>query len=235
MIKHLCFSDHRMTLSAGRCSQSALKHGCNQTVIYSPMNIDVQFNMDNEKILRQDRGAGYWLWKPYFILKELQRSNEGDIIVYTDAGVEFVNDVNLLLDEMSHEIMVFGNGWRHGDWCKMDVLKDMEGETYADYDQCQATCIILINSDYSKRFVEEWLHWCTMPDFIDDTPSKTENYKTFREHRHDQAILTNLVYREGLPLNRWPAQYKLRGNEKYKNKYPVIFNHHGLRDNGKRT
>ena len=74
-----------------------------------------------------------------------------------------------------------------------------------------------------------------MPGFIDDSPSKTENYKTFREHRHDQAILTNLVYREGIRLNRWPAQYKLRGNEKYSNKYPTIFNHHGLRDNGKRT
>lgn len=32
------------------------------------------------------RGGGYWLWKPFVIVSELDRAAEGDIVVYADAG-----------------------------------------------------------------------------------------------------------------------------------------------------
>lgn len=234
MIKHLCFTDHRMTDSAEKCYKSALKFGCNSSTIYSPMNIDSQFNFDYQNILSQDRGAGYWLWKPYFIKRVLDSSKEGDIIVYTDAGVEFVNDVNYLIDEMSQTIMVFGNGHRHGKWCKGDVLTGMNCWEYKNHDQAQASCIILINGEDTRRFVNEWLEWCCKDGFIDDSKSELPNDANFIEHRHDQAILTNMCYLWGVRFNRWPAQYNLVGNEKYNNKYPQIFNHHGKRNDGSR-
>ena len=131
--------------------------------------------------------------------------------------------------------MVFGNGWRHGDWCKGDVIKAMNAELYVNHDQCQASCVILRTCQYSIDFATEWLEWCCKPGMIDDSPSTEPNEPTFREHRHDQAILTNLAIKEGLTFNRWPAQYNLRGNEKYSNKYGQVFNHHGLRNNGKRV
>ncbi len=235
MIKHLTFSDHRMTVSAGKCIQSALKFGCDSTNHFMPSNIDPEFVEANYDILMQERGAGYWLWKPYFILKMLEQSENGDLIVYTDAGIEFVADVHNLTDEMVGDIMVFGNGWRHGDWCKADVLTLMGAMIYVDREQLQASCVIFRVSEYSIEFVENWLAWCCHPYCIDDSPSKLTNEPTFREHRHDQAILTNLVLREGIPYNRWCAQYNLRGQEKYSNKYGVVFNHHGLRNNGKRV
>lgn len=234
MIKHFCFSNHKMTDSAGKCVQSALKFGCDSSQLFQPYNIDMEFYEKNKSILDQDKGAGYWLWKSYFIDRVLKNSNDGDIIVYTDAGVEFVNDVQHLLSEMTHEIMLFGNGHRHGDWCKMDVLKAMNCEKFKDKDQIQASCVIVYNSAESRSFIQEWLGWCERPAFIDDTPSYFTNDKSFKEHRHDQAILTNLAYIYSLPLNRWPAQYGLRGNEKYNNKYPQVFNHHGLRNDGTR-
>ncbi len=235
MIKHLCYSDSRMTDAAGKCLQSALKHGCDSSNHFMPCNIDPDFKEANKAVLEKDRGAGYWLWKPYFINRLMETSDPGDVIVYTDAGVEFVNDVQHLLNEMVGDIMVFGNGWRHGDWCKMDVLKAMDALPFVDEDQIQASCMIFVVSDYSLMIVAEWLEWCQHEGFIDDTPSYYTNEPTFREHRHDQAIFTNLALREGIPYNRWPAQYALRGNEKYRNKYPQIFNHHGLRNDGSRT
>lgn len=235
MIHHLTYSTPNMSKSAEKCVSSALRFGCDFSEYYKPEDIDATFVKDNFDILIESRGAGYWLWKPYFILKEFNACEYGDYVVYTDAGVQFVGNVNELIKEMDSDIMVFGNGWRHGDWCKQDVINEMNAHLYVDHDQCQASCVIFRVCQYSFDFVDEWLGWCTRPGMIDDSPSKAPNCETFREHRHDQAILTNLAIKEGLTFNRWPAQYALKGNEKYKNKYGVIFNHHGLRNNGKRT
>ena len=32
------------------------------------------------------RGGGYWIWKPFVILKTLKSMQEGDILLYADAG-----------------------------------------------------------------------------------------------------------------------------------------------------
>jgi hypothetical protein len=32
------------------------------------------------------QGAGFWVWKPFIILKELEHLEEGDYLLYTDAG-----------------------------------------------------------------------------------------------------------------------------------------------------
>jgi hypothetical protein len=235
MIKHLTFSDKNMTNSARGCVESALHWGCDVSTAYRETNISKSFYNLFKDILDHPRGAGYWLWKPYFILKELEKANEGDYIIYTDAGVNFVNDVEHLIDDMDSDIMVFANGWRHGDWCKGDVLKGMNCEEFADEQQCQATCIILYKSTESIKFVEDWLECCLKPGWIDDSPSKEPNQPTFKEHRHDQAILTNLVYLNNITLNRWCAQYNLKGQEQFNNTYGVILHHHGLRNNGKRV
>mgnify|MGYP003598506185 CR=1 FL=1 len=36
-------------------------------------NLDKEFCLDNQEILSQSRGAGYWLWKPQIILQELKK------------------------------------------------------------------------------------------------------------------------------------------------------------------
>lgn len=32
------------------------------------------------------KGGGYWLWKPFILYETLQKAQEGDVIVYADAG-----------------------------------------------------------------------------------------------------------------------------------------------------
>jgi len=220
-----------MTISADRCVSSALNYGCNSSVVFRENHIDRDFFEANKSVLEDERGAGFWLWKPYFILQQLNRSENGDIIIYTDAGLDFVTDINKLLKEMKGDIMLFGNGWRHGDWCKTDVLKAMDCEEYADRQQCQASCVIVRKSEESVAFIAEWLAWCQKPGFIDDSQSVIVNPEGWREHRHDQAILTNMAYLYGIGLNRWPAQYKLQRQDEFSNQYPMIFHHHRKRNN----
>ncbi|MEO1909013.1 MAG: hypothetical protein ABGX10_01060, partial [Paracoccus sp. (in: a-proteobacteria)] len=41
---------------------------------------------ENRFILEQERGAGYWLWKPWIILQKLREVGPDDIVIYNDAG-----------------------------------------------------------------------------------------------------------------------------------------------------
>jgi hypothetical protein len=54
------------------------------------------FSNRNKNILERKRGAGYWLWKPYIIFQELYLARDGDVIVYSDALVNFVANVSYL-------------------------------------------------------------------------------------------------------------------------------------------
>lgn len=231
MIRHFTVSDRRMTISANRCVESALQFGCDESHAYLvPDDIQESTYLRNKELFDSERGAGYWAWKSYFMVYEILENQDADYIIYTDAGVDFVNDVNLLLNEMEGDIMLFGNGWYHVEWCKADVLKAMGVPLDYQGDQAQASCVIVKPTINALKFIQEWFKWGTKDGMIDDSPSVIPNVGGFREHRHDQAILTNLAIKYNIPFNRWPAQYKLRGNEKYTNMYPQIFNHHRKRN-----
>ncbi|CAF4118422.1 unnamed protein product [Rotaria sp. Silwood2] len=90
-----------------RCCQKSQKDNCETGLTFgmaqcvklnmSIFNSDDGFRQRNSDILNRDRGAGYWLWKPYIIWHELYVAREGDVIVYSDAGVNFVADINILI------------------------------------------------------------------------------------------------------------------------------------------
>ena len=39
-----------------------------------------------EEILKNKKGAGFWIWKHQIIKQQLEKVNDGDIVVYSDAG-----------------------------------------------------------------------------------------------------------------------------------------------------
>jgi hypothetical protein len=222
-----------MSISAEKCSASSLKFGCNESSIFTKELIDDTFWAFNQEIFMQDRGYGYWLWKPYFIYLNLLQMKEGDILFYTDAGVEFVNHVDKVLSHMDSDIFLFGNNYNHTDWCKGFVLYDMIKYCWPEQKQVQASAMVFKKSKESIQFVKEWLMWCQMPGFIDDTKS-VKNSIEFQEHRHDQAILTNVALKHKHKLHWWPAMYNggqfVYDKGTYTDSYPVIFHHHRKRN-----
>jgi hypothetical protein len=230
MIYHITFASADMSISAQKCCESAIKNGANKTTLYTQKDLDPDFVERNKKVLSHERGAGYWLWKPYVIYTHLQTIGDDDVLIYTDAGVEIINPIQHLINAMDSDIMLFGNRWMHGDWCKMDVLDAMGCASYVSSEQLQASCIIVRKS--ALWFIRSWLEWSQMDGMIDDSPSVLPNIDTFREHRHDQAILTNLALINGVTFHWWCAQYSERYRHKYPNdKYPVTFQHHRRRNN----
>jgi hypothetical protein len=220
------------------------------------------FYKQNEALLSQPRGLGFWAWKPYIIEKSMRSLSDDDILIYSDAGIEFINNVSHIIDRMDQDFFLFGNNWEHAHWCKRDVIDALWpmdfnvaiAQAVADSEndrhqriwqrfgkQCQASVIFFRVSDYSRRFVAEWLKWCLFEGgrLIDDSPSRAPNHPEFREHRHDQAILTTLAYREGIRLHYWPSVYNKGGSPEFVyeklpeyagDTYPVLFHHHRKRN-----
>lgn len=255
MIRGIVFSDENMKISAAKCCESLHEHGCEQVFhIDSEYLKQFEFYAHNQEILDQPRGVGYWLWKPYLIYSTLvnEQTKEGDTIFYSDAGIRIISSLRALEDLMNlnkEEVLLFGNRWKHIEWCKMDVIRGINGlqgfqriETqtgdfinaagYEQYTQLQASNIMIKKTEFSLRFVKEWMLYGQMPGYIDDSPGHLPNYPTFQEHRHDQAILTCLKIKYGLQAHWFPSTTNLDVRWQYPHDtYPPIFDHHRKRDN----
>lgn len=243
MIRLVTYSDANMSISKTKCIYSASTKGVTDFHDWDRHMLEAtEFYQLNREILDQQRGSGYWLWKPYIIYKALLDMNENDYLVYSDAGVEFINNVSHIIDKIDEDVFLFGNNWNHVDWCKGDVMAAILGDKNDNHwlhyweafdlnKQVQASVIFMRPTQKVKEFIKEWLCYCMMPNLIDDSPSKVQSYPTFQDHRHDQAILTCLQIKHGLRLHWWPASYSNGAFiydkiEQYKgDNYPVIFHH----------
>lgn len=234
MIHHITYADELMSISAEKARESAVKFGMKSS-IWTPDSIEPSFYDANVDILEQTRGAGYWLWKPYIIYRELSEGlyDEDDWILYTDAGVEIVHDPSIL-KTLNDPIVLFGNNYRHDHWCKPTVNMSINNALLLNELQVQASAMMFRVCKASMAFVYEWLLWCQIPGFIDDSDDHFQRPANYSEHRHDQAILTCLAVKYGVKRHWWPAHYNngafVYDKGLYKDEIPVIFHHHRKRN-----
>ncbi|MBA3830215.1 MAG: hypothetical protein H0X33_14845 [Taibaiella sp.] len=226
MIKHVTYTNDLMTISADRCRQSALRFGADESEIVRREDISTDsypYNLGHV--------CDYWAWKSRIIVKEMNSLGEGDFLVYSDAGIEFLDDIRHVVCEMTDDFMFFSNGWKHSEWCKMDVFKAV-GVEPGEEKQVQASLIFFRKSKKSVDFVIEWMNLCHTPNLIDDSPSIATNVPTFAAARHDQSIIATLAVKYGIPLHWYPVTtaYHIKGD--YPNDlYPCIALHHRKRNN----
>lgn len=230
MTLHLVtLSDESMSRSREQCVSSAVTHGARNVAEWTLEAFKTtSFYGENQIICSQPRGLGYWIWKPFIIYQRMNEVNDGEIVVYLDAGVETINNLNYIVDRMDRDIFLFGNMHEHAHWCKRDIIDlIMPGAPWEVFGkQVQASAIFVRVNSQTRAFVKEWLDWCTFENgrLIDDSPS-LNNHPEFAENRYDQAILTTLGYREGTALHWWPASYK--GGSVY----PRNVNHPDFKEN----
>lgn len=244
MIRFLTYSNDLMSRSRMLCVETARKFGADVVYEYEPHNIDKEFYENNKAILDAkfcESGArpcdGFWLWKPYFINKVMNASNDGDIVCYVDAGCEIIADLNHIvtaMNENGEDIFLFTNGLQHVHWCKADVMKTIMHVDMVDvsYTQVQASMIFIRVNDYTRRIIKEWLLFSQLPGLIDDSPSAIPNHPEFANHRYDQAILSTIAIREKLTLHYWPDA-RWFSSQRYRwpnDNYPLMINHHRKRN-----
>lgn len=196
-------------------SYTAIDKGkVDEVISYSPYNIDLIFKEKNLDILNRKRGNGFWLWKPYFILKTLKQLQENDYLVYLDSGAYYIRDIRYLIQQMDldkQEIMSFELPFKERMYTKRDVFVCMECDTgkYTQSFQRMATMIIFKKTSNTIRFAEEWLKYGQKENIITDDKNHLgkPNYSGFLENRHDQSIFSLLCKKYNVKAYRDPSQY----------------------------
>ena len=165
-----------------------------------------EFYKENKELLDDPIGAGWWLWKPYIILDALCKVDRGDIVVYCDCGDMFSPGLqpyvenNIGEDDIS--LLLLG-GHPNRQYTKKDcfVLMDWDEDDYWNSIQLEAGFMVWKSCEESIKVVNDWLNYCLNFDILNDEPStQGEESFDFKEHRHDQSILTNLAIRDGLSV-----------------------------------
>lgn len=167
-------------------------------------DIDETFARANAAILDQERGGGYWLWKPYFVWRVMNKEMQpGDVLLYADAGCELQGSPRPYIDlARQYGYLGFRLTYVIKHWTKGDVFKalGMDMSTFGNERQMVGGIFAMMKTPTMTAFVREWLHFACQPNLIDDRPSVSPNAPDFVEHRHDQAIYTLLVYKYGLSM-----------------------------------
>ena len=192
-------------------TRTALRLGGFDRVIQcGPEDLDAKFRRHNADLLRERRGGGFWIWKPYLIERELQAIDEGDCLVYADAGIFFTGPVTAAVRSLrasGESVMVFeGSTGIEREWTKRDAFVRLgcDSPSYWDTKQIVAGVSIWTMSPASLDLVREWLKLVQDPQLVTDIAGSLPDYPGFREHRHDQSIFSLLCKQRGISPHRPP-------------------------------
>ena len=159
-----------------------------------------------------DRGSGFWAWKPFIISKRLREVPDGDIVFYCDVGRLYpfklldqpISPYVRWMDDHGQDVMpgveIPWDG-QASVWTKRDafVSLGMDSPEVHAASPVQASFSVWRASPRSRELAEEWMDLCSQRSLISDDPSRGDlkELPEFRAHRHDQALLTLLCLRHG--------------------------------------
>lgn len=210
----------RFVQSQFKNSQTGLAAGFNVVYQMNESEIDSEFYNQNKEILDQPRGAGYWLWKPYFINRILSTIDDDDILFYCDSGSHFIKRMEPIFSLVQNDnrgVMAFSLAGKHLEkhFTKRDVFihMNMNMEEYSDTPQRAASFMLFRGTAFAKEFVKEYLSVCTNKHLITDEPNHDGWIEpNFSGHRHDQSIWSLLTKKYNITvvpdLSQWGVDLK---------------------------
>jgi len=215
------YADGLFTNSRVSNSISGIKAGFDGVIQYSRKDIDPVFLNKNEQILNETRGAGYWLWKPYFIFKTLNNVQYGDTVFYSDSGAQFIKPVKPLIDLIDkHDIVGFKMSGNHKEsqYTRKSVLSSIcpDNLEIAHSNQDMASFIGVkktLSTVQDDHVIGSWLKLCENPDLIKDKPRSSDEFKEFIDHRHDQSIWSLVSKMRNVYKAPDPSQWGINSGE----------------------
>ena len=170
---------------------------------YTPDDLPAEFLLKHGAFIEENkRGYGYWIWKPYLILKQMERMNDGDRLLFLDAGCDLIVSEKaelVRLIELVKTDLIIGSLFpdKECKWSKMDLISylRMKNDEALNSYQYQGGVVLFYKCETTMRFLKEWYETCCFYHLLDDSPSFLPNDPLFCEHRHDQSVFSLLMKR----------------------------------------
>jgi len=239
---HISFGNEDYYKSLDVLEESSLVVGkIDQFIRYTQNELKIEeFWRKNSFILSQHRGAGFWIWKPYLILKTFETLENGDTVLYSDAGLKVIDNLSPLFDIAKSNInkgkIIFKVPWVGANhiakiWTKRDcfILTDADEEKYWNAPMTNGAVSLWVKNEDNINFLKEWLRYLRDTRIVTDDPNMCgkANFIEFKDHRHDQSVLTILSVRNNFELFRDPTQWGNEEKGKFLNSpYSQLFHHH---------
>jgi hypothetical protein len=153
-----------------------------------------------------NRGHGYWVWKPIAINYLLRNRNSEDLtgIVYVDAGCEVITNLiakkkfntmlSLALSDPDYGgVIAFESIYEEERFCKIEVITGLNlNRNLLNGKQMQASWFVIGNNLHGQEFVNRWYAWSIANDsfYISDTLDLKIQSLHFNQHRHDQSLFS---------------------------------------------
>lgn len=157
----------------------------------------------------KERGYGYWTWKSVACLRAIREAgmdvsdSTRDVLIWADAGCTFVPTPAALekLQSFFSRTRMHPSGWLAFEqtrlleraWTKGDVFEALGAHHLSTKPQVWAGCFFVRPTPHNVRLLQSWRTLCELPHLVDDTASSHPNFRAFREHRHDQSLLSVLL------------------------------------------
>jgi len=210
-VNFITFGSHGKYIDCAKrlARQATLLNAFQKINLYTSADLNSDDFPHKEFIDKNPRGYGYWLWKPYFIKKNFDSMNDGDILLYLDSGCEIdfreKSDFTQLLEIVKRDKILGTYTCLEKEYNKMDLLikLDVNAEMYINNSQHQAGAIMFFICNETRKIVNEWYALCCDYHLIDDSPSIVDNYLCFKEHRHDQSIFSLLTKKYNCYSRNW--------------------------------
>lgn len=177
---------------------SAINRGIDHIILYRRQHIDPFFLKKNKNLLGEKRGAGLWLWKPYFILKTLEGMPPNALLLYLDAGYVMSDSIEALvgklkdkdillikddLDIMAPPRLVFQYATRYA-----QQQMQCPDRAFYETETIMAASLLLKNTPFTRKFIKEWLDACEDEDLLKGH-SVIPDHEGYRGSQEDQSLL----------------------------------------------
>ena len=241
---HISFGDEQYRRSLDLLGKTTLANGSDEFVDYTQTWLySTEFYLaskTNKYILNQSRGAGFWMWKPFIILEAFKTLENGDVVLYSDAGLNVIGKLDPLYkiaqsDSNGGKILfklpaVGVDAHLAKTWTKRDcfILMGCNEKKYWEADMSNGAISLWRKTDENTVFLNEWLKRLRNPQIVTDSENiHGVNDISFIDHRHDQSVLTILATKYNFELFRDPTQYGNEELDQFTNShYGQLFNHH---------
>ena len=160
------------------------------------------------------KGYAYWSWKPYIIKQTLEEMNDGDILLYMDAGStlninndsigNFNNFINQSIENKLGYYRTIGITKYYSTRKLISAVENYYDYSFKDEElmvkEIQASTIILPKNKTSADIVNDWNHIAQNNfDTITDVYNNEDNGDGFIRNQHDQSLLSLILIKYNIP------------------------------------
>jgi hypothetical protein len=195
-------STHNYQSSLNRIKSMAKQSGFfDKIIIYTEKDFDEDFLNNNGDLMRNNTGYGFWIWKSYFVKKTFEIMNNGDILVYADAGCSIINTLesykkfkiylNLVKTHPSGSLG-FQMDIPEELYTKSKIFEELDAESdeFRKSGQLVGGIFFLCKCQKSIELVESFYITSHQIDLIDNTFDKNKEIEEFKAPRNDQSIFS---------------------------------------------